>query len=106
MPNRDLDDDAVDDTLAEDEDDDALGSADEDDEDLEDDDDETFEEEDDESELTGEVGSEGGSPGDTVERIRSRTDVGGSEAAGLAREKDDQTRSLLDEAGLPRRRPS
>ena len=106
MPNRDLDDDAVDETAAEDEEEDVFGNADDDDEEFEEDEDETFDDEDEARDLTGEVGSEGGSPGDAVERIRSRSDVGGSEATGIARDQPGETRSRLDEAGEPRRRPS
>jgi hypothetical protein len=107
MPNRDLDDDAVDDTLAQEEEEDVFGNADDDDdEELEDDEDETFDDEDEARDLTGEVGSEGGSPGDAVERIRSRSDVAGSEATGLARDQPSETRGRLDDAGEPLRRPS
>jgi hypothetical protein len=108
MPNRDLDDDAVDETPTDDqEEEDVFGNADDDDEEFEDDDeDETFDDEDEARDLTSEVGSEGGSPGDAVERIRSRSDVGGSEAAGIMRDQPDGTRSRLDEAGEPRRKPS
>jgi|GEM_PF-6639475 len=106
MPNRELDDDAVDETLAEDEEEDVFGNADEEEEEFEDDEDETFDDEDEARDPTAEVGSEGGSPGDRVERIRSRSDVGGSEATRIARDQPGETRSRLDEAGEPRRRPS
>jgi hypothetical protein len=108
MPNRDLDDDAVDETTAEDQEEDVFGNADDDDDEEfeEDDEDETFDDENEARDLTGEVGSEGGSPGDAVERIRSRSDVGGSEAAGIRRDEPGETKSRLDEAGEPRRKPS
>lgn len=104
MPNRDLDDDAVD-PIADDEDEDVLGSAEDDDDMLDDDEDEEFdEEEDEETGLTSEVGSEGGSPGEAVQRVRSRASVGGSEVEGLARDQGRAFRSLRDEKGGPRKR--
>ncbi len=99
MPNRDLDDDAVN------PDEDVLGSRDDEDDLLDDDEEEEFEDDDEEAELTGEVGSEGGSPGETVERTRSRANTRGSEAEGIDADEDEDIRTLRDTSGTQRRRP-
>jgi hypothetical protein len=120
MPNRQLDDERVDAVPAEqdvlelvddeeeihDEDEDDV--VDEDDEDaFEDDEEEDDEEEFDESDPTAEVGSEGGSPGEVLERGRSRgTQRGGSEATETWRpgERDDMIVNRRDETGAPKKR--
>lgn len=88
----------------EDEDDDILDEE-EDDELDEDDEDENIEEETDEEvatmgALTGEVGSEGGSPGETVRRTRSGP-ARGSESTTTHDGGRERTRDIRDEKGVP-----
>ena len=56
--------------------------------------------------LTGEVGSEGGSPGETVVTRRRGPGVGGSEAAETWNPEQDETRTVerVGEQGQPRKR--
>ena len=120
MPIRQLDDETLDPTAEEqdvlelvddegdvtDEDEDVV---DEDDPDAFDEDEEEEDEEDaaDESDPTAEVGSEGGSPGEVLERGRSRGTIrGGSEATETWRpgERDDMIVDRRDDEGAPTKR--
>jgi hypothetical protein len=96
------------DEAGDEEDDDIL---DEEDDEVEDEEDDEVEEEGDEQAttsretLTGEVGSEGGSPGETVLRRRSRAGLGhGSEATTTWQGGDDALEELEDEEGVPVKR--
>jgi hypothetical protein len=86
---------------------DVVDEEEDDDEFDEDEEDEEDGEEFDESDPTAEVGSEGGSPGEVVERGRSRgTGRGGSEATETWRpgERDDMIIERRDDEGAPKKR--
>jgi hypothetical protein len=79
------------------------------DEDFENSDEEDLEDEeqyDADERLTGEVGSEGGSPGETVVTRRRGEAVGGSEAGETWNPEQDETKTVerVGEEGAPKRR--